>query len=108
MNQQNNQQQNQQNNAQQINFNQINEQCCPNPFPQINSGANIETCLACGIKTKLVVEFECPYCHHLSDGLTELDLEDSEGNTDWCECDGCEYNFRKHELIIRSKKVKIN
>lgn len=106
MNQQN--QQNQQNQHQQRNFNQINEQCCQTPFPQINSGANIEVCLSCGIKTKLVVEFECPYCHHISDGLTELDLEDSEGNTDWCECDGCGYDFRKHELIIRARKIRIN
>ena len=100
----------QQNQHNQQNQHILNEeiQCCPTPFPQINSGGNIETCLSCGQKTKMSIEFECPYCHHKSDGLTELDLEDSDGNTDWCECDGCGYNFRKHELIIRIKKVKLN
>ena len=97
-----------QNNAQQNNAQQNEQQCCLTPFPQFNSGGNIETCLSCGQKTKMDIEFECPYCNHKSDGLLELDLEDSDGNIDWCECDGCGYNFRKHELIIRIKKVKLN
>ncbi len=92
----------------QLNRNIQPNQCCQTPFIQTNSGANIETCLSCGSKTKLIVEFECPYCHNLSEGIIELDLEDSDGNTDWCECNECRYDFRKHELIIRPRKIQLN
>ena len=87
---------------------QQNVPCCDTPFLQFNSSGTIETCLCCGIKTQLIVRFECPYCHAMSEGLCELDLEDSEGNTDWVNCESCDYDFRKHELIIRAQKVRLN
>ena len=50
-------------------------QCCEKTFPQFNIISEVETCLSCGQKTKMNIEFKCQYCHHKSSDLFELDLD---------------------------------
>lgn len=80
--------------------------CCERKFLQLSSNGKIATCLSCKTKIEKVTKYQCQYCNYESEQYNALDLEDNNGNTDWCSCSACNREFRYHQFII-NKTTKI-
>lgn len=77
--------------------------CCSTPFIQTNVSNGNKHCISCKKNYKIVITYECPSCHEESSSLSCLDLEDEDGNTDWCVCDLCNYEYRQPNLIVHKR-----
>ncbi len=81
--------------------------CCERQFLQLNSGGNQASCISCKLKYQESTIYTCPNCGHGSESYISLDLEDDDGNTDWCICESCNHEFRFVNMIVNKVITKV-